>query len=310
MKKLILFLLALSGVIYSYSQEMVLDGNMAKASSWQTASPMGGADAATFEFNFSDDAPTLGEDGCLAITGLGQTRCLAWQEVTITPGHSYVFSGVFKNSSFDAVTNTWVEVVLSRKVPDPAADYTVGGGDFIYQRTTWMAAPWADMSVVDGKLITESVFAWKGASSTGGDSTLTSETITIPDTVSVTSWYVGLKAGIWNDVAGVPTFIYLFDNISLWDLAEPISSGIHNIATPGNTLSTVYPTLSNGFVTIKSNGTKDLSYSIYNNLGSMVKSGVLTDDKLKLDLSSMAGGVYFVNVTSQSKSETHKLILR
>ena len=306
MKKSLLFSIVLFfGIKYSYSQELVKDGDMQSGTNWHTASPMGGSDEATFQFNYTDATPTLGEGGCLVITGLGQTRCLAYQAVTITPGHSYVFKGVFKNASSEAVLNSWVEILLSRNVPVDTADYGAGAGDYIYARNTWLAAPWGDMSSMDGSLIDEFQFSWKGAAVGANDSALTGTTITIPDTVTVTTWYVGLKAGIWNDVGGAPTFIYLFDNISLWDLAETPPTGIKDVLAPDNMLSTVYPTISGGIVNIKSKGSENLDYSVYNNVGAIIKSGKLTNEELSLDLSNIARGVYYINVTSDSQSETH-----
>jgi hypothetical protein len=310
MKKYLLLFLTLTGVTLSYAQELVVGGELEGKGSWQTASPMGGADEATFEFGYQNDAPALGENGCLAITGLGQTRCLAWQEVTITPGHYYVLSGVFKNSSLDAVLNTWMEVLLSRIAPDPTKDYGAGKGDYIYANNTWMTAPYGDFTDLDGKLIELAQFTWKAGSSAATDTTLTAETIYMPDTVTVTKWYLGLKAGIWNDVAGEPTFVYLFDKISLVDLGETPNS-IHSANTESNRLGMVYPSPSNGLVTIKANGNnKGLNYTLYNHLGSMIHSGIMDSETLNLNLSAMAKGVYYIKITSFSKSETHKLILR
>jgi len=300
--------MALASSAYAYSQELVIGGNMSSDASWQTASPMGGSDEASFQFGYVQDSPSLGDGGCLAIDGLGQTRCLAWQEVTIIPGHTYSFSGVVKNGSVDAVVNTWLEVLLSRNVPDPENDYGAGAGDYIYARNTWMSAPWADMSMMDGKLIDETVFSWKGASSSGGDSTLASETIYIPDTVTVTTWYVGLKAGIWNDIGGNPEFIYLFDNISLFDQAG--GSLVQNTASDNQSLSIVYPNPSSGQVTIRSNENSEISYTIFSQSGQKLQSGLILDKELRLNLSRFDKGLYFIKVNTASKTEFHKLVLQ
>jgi hypothetical protein len=270
---------------------------------------MGGSDEASFDFGYTQDSPSLGDGGCLAITGLGQTRCLAWQEVTITPDHFYTFSGVFKNGSEETVTNTWMEVLLSRNVPDPQNDYGAGAwaGDFIYARNTWMEEPWTDMSMMDGKLIDESVFSLKNGTISGSGSTLTSETIYMSDTVTVTKWYVGLKAGIWNDVGGEPTFIYLFDNISLVDLG---TSRVNDRKMDSPLQSCVFPSSSTGLVHIMLQDVRGLNYILYNQLGAIVASGLLKDKETRLDLSHMAKGIYFVKVNTLTKSEIHKLVLQ
>jgi Secretion system C-terminal sorting domain len=307
MKKILLFMSALTLAVTALPQELVVNGNLESQGVWQTASPMGGADEATFDFGYREDSPALGDGGCLAITGLGQTRCLAWQAVTITPGHFYAFSGAVKNGSVETVINTWVEVLLSRNVPDPVNDYLAGKGDYIYARNTWMAEPWNDMSIMDGKLIDESVFSWKGATDAGSDSTLTSETIYVPDTVTVTAWYVGLKAGIWNDVGGEPTFTYLFDNISLVDIG---TSRIDEANMENPLLASVFPNPSTGNVKIILNDIKGQTYILYNQLGEVVTTSALKEKETLIDLSHMAKGIYFVRVSSLAKSEIHKLILQ
>ncbi|MBN1416563.1 MAG: T9SS type A sorting domain-containing protein [Bacteroidales bacterium] len=307
MKKLLFIILTLFGLTYANSQELVVGGDMEIKGSWLTASPMGGADEATFDFGYSNDVPALGTGGCLAITGFGQTRCLAWQPVTITPGHSYTFEGVYKNSSMDEVANTWFEVILSRNNPDPEADYHPGDGDFIYANNSWMAAPLGNFTGLDDELINVSEFKWIKGSSTGTDTLLTSTKVYISDTVTVTEWYVGIKAGIWADNAGgPPTFIYLFDNISLFDISD--GNSIQDAFTNDN-LSMVFPSPSDGMITVRSKSVETATFCMYNYLGSPVKSGIVACQEARLDLSRMAKGVYFIKVSTRSTSEIHKVIL-
>jgi len=278
--------------------------------SWQTASPMGGTDEATFQFNYTNQLPAGGEGGCLAIYGLGQTRCLAWQEITITPGHSYVFDGVFKNASADVVTNTWMEIILSKNAPDPENDYHPGDGDYIYANNTWMSAPWGDFSSLNGKFLDVAQFKWIKGSSAGTDTILTTDTIHIPDTVTVTTWYVGIKAGIWYDSPGTGNeFTYLFDNMRLWDLAEPLPTGFQNTKNDMISDFNVFPNPSRGIVNLKSDFTKFTQYSVFNSHGALVEKGNITGDETKLDLNALSKGVYYITISTPLKTHTQKLIL-
>jgi hypothetical protein len=316
MKKrlLILMLTAVYVVLFStniMSQELVIGGNMQKASDWIATSPMGGTDASTFTFNFSDMVPTAGDGPCLKISSFGQNRSLAYQAVEIVPGHSYSFGGAFYGASTDVIANSWVELLLSRKEPDPAADYGAGPGDYIFARNSWMTAPLNDMTV-DGTFQNDFQFSWKRAS---GDSVFTTGNIhfTIPDTVSVTTWYVGIKSGIWSAAAGQidPTYIYLFDNISLIDLG---GVGINdNTANDLISLSNYpNPVTNNTLITYNVPENGNVQLAIYNILGEKVmtlvnETMVAGKYNYNLDVSGLSNNMYFYTLKVNDKTISNKL---
>jgi len=299
-KPLIIFLSTLITWGFTEAQELVVNGGFSNNSGWTTASPMGATDEATFTFNYLDDNPEGADGGCLSISSLGQNRSMVWQQVVITPGHRYKFSGLIKNSSTDALSNTWVEVLLSRNPVDSTKDFGVGKGDYIYRNNSWMTDPWGKMDDLNGTLLNNCEFAWIKANYKGSDSILTTDEIYIPDTVTLTTWTIGIKAGIWNDAGGNPSFRYLFDNISLYDLGTGTIVKSMDIAQ-----ISIYPTITKGIVNIKASKGIIKSYSVYNTAGLLVKSGYISSEKATIDLSGLSRGIYYVSI----QETKHKIVI-
>jgi Secretion system C-terminal sorting domain len=73
----------------------------------------------------------------------------------------------------------------------------------------------------------------------------------------------------------------------------------------------VYPNPTEGQVYISNPSNEDFSYEIFNINGQLVASRYnLSGSSVELDMSAFAKGMYFVDVTSSERVETHKLILK
>lgn len=73
----------------------------------------------------------------------------------------------------------------------------------------------------------------------------------------------------------------------------------------------VYPNPTQGQVYISNPSNENFSYEIFNINGQLVASRYnLSGTSTELDMSSFAKGMYFVDVTSSDRVETHKLILK
>jgi predicted secreted protein len=217
-----------------YPKEIFSGGNMEDSTAWITYWRADNADTGSFAFNYTDDLPAAGDGGCLKINAFGNSGAFAKQAVTITPGHAYKMSGAFKNISTDAITNSWVELIFTRKQPEWQKEFGAGDAYVIYEKNTWMSDPiFKDMDI-DGTF--EDDFNYKANSF---DAPFT-QNFVIADTVTQTEWWVLIKAGSSNgDGVATPDINYLFDEISLMDLGIDTESPTDpsNLAADGSTLT-------------------------------------------------------------------------
>ncbi len=312
MKKYLLFILPfLAFSTFSNAQELVTDGNMENEASWTDFWRSDGPDEGTVTFNFSDDFPSAGAGNCLEIYSYGQTGVQVYQAVTITPGHSYSFTGAFKNTSDADLTNAWVELILSRSEPAEGEDFQAGQGDYIYAMNVWMTAPYDAFKVVgfDGTFQEDFQFKWVGGGASG-DSVFTEvTTFPVPDTTSVTTWYVVMKAGCWGDAGDLAnSFNLLFDEISLVDEGET-PSALRESNANNNQLFDISPNPSNGEVHVNLLQSGIVTYNIFNNLGMIIDTGTLSGST-PLDLTNCNAGIYYISVTKGSRTETQRLIVK
>ncbi len=311
MKKFLLVLvMTMIGFAYSIAQELIVNGNMQTEASWITFWRSDAPDVGTVTFNYTTDVPAGGSGGCLSINSFGQSGAHVYQGVTITPGHTYSFTGAFKNSSINELQSTWVELILSRTEPPEGSDFTAGTGDYIYAMNVWMDPPYDTLKYVgfDGTFQEHFQFKWVGGGS-AGDSILTTSNLYIPDTTSTPNWYVVIKAGCWADAAGDESvsFNLLFDDISLWDLAQDPPPAIDQ-STIVNQFFGIYPNPSEGIVNISFSDENSITYTVYNTLGMIVKSGSL--ESTKLDFGDLSKGLYYLTLASGTITVTQKLILK
>jgi hypothetical protein len=108
---------------------------------------------------------------------------------------------------------------------------------------------------------------------------------TLPDTVSITTWYIVIKAGCRDDAAGDVTvnFSMLFDDVSLFDYGDTPLSLIYEMSSV-NDLFTLFPNPSDGLVNILTED-RNLKYEVYNKIGALVNSGFY--DGSAIDLRNM-----------------------
>ncbi|MCW3077670.1 MAG: hypothetical protein JWO32_2279 [Bacteroidetes bacterium] len=90
-----------------------------------------------------------------------------------------------------------------------------------------------------------------------------------------------------------------------------IIAGINKVTYDLNSNFRVYPNPSNdGIISIEANSVTASKIEVINIIGAVISSNnLLADDKIKLDLSSLPAGTYFVRIISGDKSFVEKLIL-
>ncbi|UCH14184.1 MAG: T9SS type A sorting domain-containing protein [Bacteroidales bacterium] len=198
--------------INSKAQELIIDGNMEDSAAWNFYWGPAGADTGFHQFNYTADIPSAGSGGAFRVSSYGQTASFLWQPVTITPGNQYSMSGALKDIATDTATNTWFELILTRMAPGSQGDDVQPvAGDFRYTLNTWMG----ESLDFDGTFQDDFQI---DASPDGKNMPV----FTMPDTITMTDWYVIMKVGSWNDLGSTdPTFDYVIDDISLIDLGVP-----------------------------------------------------------------------------------------
>ena len=88
------------------------------------------------------------------------------------------------------------------------------------------------------------------------------------------------------------------DALNTWGLVPTASSNI----TEEQLI--MYPTVTSGKVYFKNSTAKDLSYIVYNSIGTLIEKGIA---KKSIDLSNQTKGMYFIRL---GDSKAHKVILR
>lgn len=336
MKKIYLILIPLAVYIYSPAQEVLNGGNMEDPSAWETTDVTQqeqGFDSPAITFNYTDDVPTGGKGGCLSIAGYGVTRNFIYQKVTLKKGHTYLLRGYLKDASdiTNLISNYWVEVDLVKIEPKienfngqtgTSIDFVAGHYDYYLGMQYWLNLNGVDYSRLtsyDGPIQKTLPFEWLYCGTNHSDSIITNPRdadftlahgdnakFTLPDTVSTTDWYVLIKVGAFMTAGATePSYNWLIDELSLWDLAQPL--GISNLASKTNQFE-IYPNpITNGFINIKSTGSQQIGYTVYNMLGMLVKSGLTNGN---INLSDISKGFYILSLENGSAVEQHKILLK
>ena len=114
------------------AQELLIGGNMENEGAWNIVNYK--AEVPEYTFNYTDDRPSAGQGGCLRVTcsGTQETDIIFYQEVTLTGGAQYEFTGAFRDLE-GAISNFWCEALYDTAAPPPA-DF---GGTFIIGFNTW-----------------------------------------------------------------------------------------------------------------------------------------------------------------------------
>jgi hypothetical protein len=69
----------------------------------------------------------------------------------------------------------------------------------------------------------------------------------------------------------------------------------------------VYPTITADYIYISNPSNKTFTYTIYNIIGENIKTNTTTD---KIDMLNSVKGLYFIKLTNENFSTTHKVILK
>jgi hypothetical protein len=117
----------------------------------------------------------------------------------------------------------------------------------------------------------------------------------------------GLVAVRWNFIRGVGFDASDF-NSSNNPATDPCAVGIGEEAINNSNL-TVFPNPATGIVTIGINDVNEFNYTIVDILGNVVATDNVKGDKVVLDLTNNAKGVYFVQVEVENTLISRKLVL-
>lgn len=113
-------------------------------------------------------------------------------------------------------------------------------------------------------------------------------------------YYHKVSGEIWGNYK--PIIQGYFDGLYPWGISET-SSNTRIVVTPNPAKNSVQ-------ITVASNGRQDeMLYTITDNIGQLVQSGVLSNQSTTLDVSLLSRGLYFVNVMSNTgKRWSNKLV--
>ena len=70
----------------------------------------------------------------------------------------------------------------------------------------------------------------------------------------------------------------------------------------------VYPSIVNDFLTVKTSLNEELQISVYNLLGVLINKTTSKQNSTKVDMNSLSNGLYFVNITAGSRATSLKII--
>jgi len=306
MKKSIFFL---TSIILAYflltsnvqAQEKVTGGNMEDEGAWSITNkgePTGEPD---YTFNYTGDVPSAGTGGCLRIQGYmepegvdAQIDSYCFQEVTLTAGKTYMFTGAFKDISLDQVYNFWCEVGLSLEHPDSNnIDYIVG-------INTWEdCGPGLDGTFQDDYC------KYDGP------------TYSVSDTLEGdVTFYLLVLTGMWDNGTDPREFDVLIDEFSLVEYEESGTREIESGITGSKASLFNYPNPFNESTTISYNVPErcNVSLTVYNILGEEVT--VLVDEtkakgtyEVEFDGSNINSNMYFISLKLNEEITTQRMIL-
>lgn len=129
-----LFLLGCFTASMNGQVNLLTNGDMESSSDWFIYD-LGSDSSATYEFNYTDDAPSSGNDGCLRITSDYPTDILFWQKFTVKAGEEYTVDAAIKTNY---VESFWAEIYVSTIAPIEDTSYLPNNnGDVVAGFSTW-----------------------------------------------------------------------------------------------------------------------------------------------------------------------------
>jgi len=266
----------------SAQDEMVYGGDMETADDW-TIVDLDPGSGHIETFGYTEDTPSDGTDGCLSLAGSGGWSNVAvCQELYLEKGVDYVISMLVKTSIDLVFESNWVEIVLVPTMPVVDADITAYPN--VFALNSWDCS---DVVQVDGPFASNNCDA---------KSVLMNE-IFYEGTGDTTIVLV-LKAG------GNTDYNILLDDVSV--LGYPTS--IENSSL--NSSLNVFPNpIESEFFVSLANTIQEIE--IVNVLGQKVYSAENVDSqKVRIDFSAQASGIYLVVVTDTEGNKTMSKTLK
>ena len=306
MKKSIFFLTSIMLVCLFLTtniqgQEKVTGGNMEDEGAWTITNKGEPTEEPDYTFNYTGDVPSAGSGGCLRIQGYmepggvdAQIDSYCFQEVMLTAGKTYMFTGAFKDISPDQVYNFWCEVGLSIEHPDS------NNIDYIAGINTWDGCgPGLDGTFqddyckYDGPLYTVSDIL-------EGDVT----------------FYLLVLTGMWDNGDDPREFDVLIDEFSLVEYEESGERDIENGFDGSTALLYNYPNPFSESTTIAYTVPEkcDVRLTVYNILGEEI--AVLVNEMktggtyyVQFDGSDLMNNIYFCSLKTDDETITRRMIL-
>ena len=305
MKKSILFLTSITLICFflatnAIGQELVSAGNMEDAGAWTITNKGEPTAEPDYIFNYTGDVPSAGSGGCLRIVGYmepggadAQMDSYCFQEVTLTGGKSYRFTGAFKDISYDSVYNFWCEIGLSLWHPDSNSI------DYLVAMNTW-----------DG--------CGRGLDGTFQDDYCKYDgpTYTVSDTLEGdVTFYLLMLTGMWDNGEDPREFDVLVDEFSLVEYEESTVKEIESdIAGKASLFNYPNPFNESTIISYTVPEKCDVKLSVYNVLGEEI--AVLVNEmkakgtyKVQFDGSDLASNIYFCSLKINDDTVTRRMIL-
>ncbi|QQS50221.1 MAG: T9SS type A sorting domain-containing protein [Bacteroidota bacterium] len=283
MKKLYMLSTLLTGLLFtgsliSFSQEMIVGGDMENASNW-TIVDLAAGDGHTETFGYTSDIPTGGSGGCLSMSGAGNWgNAAVCQSVTLEKGVDYKLSMLIKTIDL-VVESTWAEAVITDAIP--ADDGYITGFPINMALNSWDCA---DVTEVDGDFAENNCGA-KLLNANDDENVI--DVLNYPGEGDTTIVVV-IKVG------GGAAYNILIDNVSLMKQVTAIKN---------TTLSNinVYPTqLCNELNIEIENNIQEVK--IVNMLGQEVnRFSHLNNYRVTLDVTDLKTGMYYLIVTDENQ---------
>jgi hypothetical protein len=277
-----LYTITLAAVLFvsvsAQAQENLIKGGSmetADAEHWKSTTLSSDSTSVTsFEFGFTNDAPTQGEGGALNIVvtnvAKGGSHLMFYQPVTLVGGKTYKLDFAIK--ALQPMMNSWFEVYAGTTEPANGADYGSGqkalGG---FKSSNW-AGQCADL--FDGTLQADGCLEGsQGAFTVAGE--------------GEQQLYIGFKAGIWEYNTSIE---FVVDNVTLVEVGG--GSSVENLQLAS---AKVYPNPVAEVLNIECSQAFD-AVRVLNTLGQ--ENLCVSTSNNQLNVSQLKAGVYIVELRS------------
>jgi hypothetical protein len=269
---------------------------------------VGSPNPPVFEFNYTQDVPSMGQGGCLYISATGNDWIggLLWIDLQLTAGITYEVNAAFKHLSGAINNGFWCELYMSLEEPVEGVDYKPAGdsnSDIIISFNSWAGCSGEG---VDG--------TFKDDACAGQNTTLYTVPGTAGETVTV---YFGLKCGAgWGTWTLPYEFEILIDELTITDITTSVQKNA--LQMPGSHfLLQNYPNPFNPGTRICYSlpAADQVTLEVYNISGERVATlfnremQLQGDHSVDFNANNLPNGVYFYKITTSSQTVTQKMTL-